>query len=366
MKRHFLFALATLMTVACAQMEPTAPDQEEVAAENQQTIYVSIEDESTRVQLNSKLQTVWNNGDVVVSLSPGGKANWWEFKGNTGARSGQLTNTARGSFNDPGLDTHYAVYPDSAFEGYGTVGSAPALLATLPDVQYYEEGSYGIGSNILIGTSDNGTDFTFRNISAFLRLNLTGSRKVAGIYLKGNDSENMAGVYYFLAKDISRYAWYQASNTELYLNCGDGVQLTDTPTPFYFSVMPGTFAKGITVTVCFTDGTSVQKSTSKSVEFERNAILPMATVATDNVSWSTIEVEHTSDSFKAPLLYGGTSLTGNIWWGDGSQSSLLDASGTHLYWDNQPSHTVVIKSDGASSVEFSSLKGVTEINFSNF
>ena len=366
MKRNFLFVLATLMTVACAQMEPTASDQKEVPAENQETIFVSIEDESTRVQLNSKLQTVWNNGDVVVSLSPGGKARWWIFNGNTGSRSGQLSNYGSGSFNDPGLDTHYAVYPDSAFEGYGTVGSAPALLATLPDVQYYEEGSYGIGSNILIGTSDNGTDFTFRNISAFLRLNLTGSRKVAGIYLKGNDSENMAGVYYFLAKDISRYAWYQASNTELYLNCGDGVQLTDTPTPFYFSVMPGTFAKGITVTVCFTDGTSVQKSTSKSVEFERNTILPMSTIATDNVSWRTIEVEHTSDSFDAPILSGGTSLTGYIYWGDGSQSSVLDAPAPHLYWDNLQSHTVVIKSDGANEVYFSSLKGVTEINFSNF
>ena len=366
MKRHFLFALATFMSVACAQLEPALPEQEETSVESNDKIYVTIEDESTRVQLNSRLQTVWNRGDVIISLSPGGNAYWWIFNGNTGARNGQLTKSASGSFNDPGLDKHYAVYPDSAFKGYGTVGGLPALLTSLPEVQHYEAGSYGIGSNIMIGTSDDGTEYKFRNISAFLRINLTGSKKVAGISLKGNASETMAGIYYFLVTDINNYKWYQPSNTELYLNCGDGVQLNDDPTAFYFSVMPVTFNKGITVTVYFADGTQISKSTSRTIEMERNAILPMATIATDNSSWDMIEVEHTSDTFTSPVFSGGTSLTGYIYWGDGNQTSLYNATGTYVYWDDQPSHTVMIKTEGQNSVEFPSLKGVSEINFSNF
>ena len=118
MKRHFLFALATFMSVACAQLEPALPEQEETSVESNDKIYVTIEDESTRVQLNSRLQTVWNRGDVIMSLSPGGNAYWWIFNGNTGARNGQLSKSASGSFDDPGLDKHYAVYPDSAFQGY--------------------------------------------------------------------------------------------------------------------------------------------------------------------------------------------------------------------------------------------------------
>ena len=366
MKRHFLYALATFMSVACAQLEPALPEQEETSVESNDKIYVTIEDESTRVQLNSRLQTVWNRGDEIVSLSPGGIANWWRFNGSTGQRNGELENYLRGSFDDPGLDKHYAVYPKSAFSQYGKLGATPVLLVNFEPVQYYAQDSYGIGSNILVGTSNNGVEYTFKNMSAFLRINLSGSKKVAGISLRGNDSETMAGIYYFTVTDILKHNWYEASASELYLNCGDGVQLNDDPTAFYFSVMPVTFSKGITVTVYFADGTQISKSTSRTIEMERNAILPMATIATDNSSWDIIEVEHTSDTFTSPVFSGGTSLTGFIYWGDGSQTVLGNAPEEYVYWDNQPSHTVLLKTEGASAVEFPSMEGITEINFSNF
>lgn len=367
MRRYIIMALALFWGMACAQIELTEPEKEESSLGNIEKIHATIEDDGTRVQLNSKVQTVWNRGDEIIAFQPGGLVYWYQFKGNTGARSGELHKYAQSGFStDPGFDRNYALYPAGAFMAVAYVGNELALLADFPSVQKYIKDSYGIGSNILVASSDDPDEYRFRNMSAFLRLNLTGSKKVSEITLKGNGSEILAGSFYYLLSDMLNYSWYEASSYELKLDCGNGVQLGDAPVAFHFSLMPVKFSKGITVTITFTDGTQVVKRTSKAVELSRNDLLPMAVVDTGTADWHTIEIEHSTDSFEIPVLSGGTSLVGFIHWGDGNQSALGEWSGTYLYWDNLSSHTVTVKSDGAYLVEFPSLRGVSEINFSNF
>lgn len=369
MKRFSLLVLAALMTVACAHMELTAPapEQEQAPEVEQEKIFVSIEDESTRVQLNSKVQTTWTRGDQVVIVGPSKSLSYWQYNGNTGARSGELTCMARYIYNsDPKLTQYYAMYPLKHYLGWGTYGSTPILFMTVPSVQNYVKDSYGVDSNFMIAVSDNDVEYKFKNMSSYLRISLVGSKKVDSIVLSGNNGDILSGEFYFLTTSVFEHRWNGASGKELILDCGDGVQLGSTPVTFHFALMPTTFSKGITITVNFTDGTQFSKSTSREIVLGRNELLPMATIDTDNLNVKVIEVEHTANTFVPPVIYGGTSLTGYIYWGDGSQTSLTNAAATHVYWDNQPSHTVVIKSDGANSVEFPSLKGVNEINFSNF
>ena len=367
MKRCFIAMLAAAIAVACAPEELENTEKVSEAIDDIEKIFVSIVDESTRVQLNSKVQTVWNAGDEIMTFHPGGTVGKYRFQGNTGDRSGVFKQFYSGYYQkDPGFAKHYAIYPADLMAGLGYVGSDPALLFMFSDVQYYTENSYGVGSNVMVAESDDPNDFKFRNMSSFFRFNITGTKKVAQVSLKGNDSEVLSGEFFFMLKDMLKAYWNSAYSNEIRLICNEPVQLSDTPTAFYFALLPTIFKKGITVTITFTDGTQLAKSTSKRIEMERNAVLPMATIATDMSNWQTVEIVHSANTFRLPVFGGGTSVSGYIYWGDGNQTSLSTSSGSYMYWDNQPSHTVVTKSEGATSVEFPSLKGVTEINFSNF
>lgn len=367
MKRYLIALLAAAIAVACAQEELVKMEQVSDTSDNLEKIFVSIEDQSTRVQLNSQLQTVWNRGDEIMTFHPGGVIYWWNFNGNTGDRYGELNPYSRGYFTtDPGFKTNYAIYPADSFAGAGSASSIPALFLTYPEKQVYQKDSYATGSNILVAESDDVYNYNFKTVSSFLRLHLVGGKVVTEITVKGNNNETLAGEFYFIISDIVKCYWYQESSKELTLDCGAGVPLSDTPTAFYISMLPTTFQKGITVTIKFSDGTQIAKSTSKKVVMERNAILPMTTIATDSSNWQTVEFVHSAKTFQLPVFGGTSSISGFIYWGDGNQTSLATSTGNYIYWDSQPTHTVVTQTEGATSVEFPSLKGVSEINFSNF
>lgn len=367
MKRYFIALLAAAVAVACAPEELVKTEQVSDSVDNPEKIFVSIIDESTRVQLNSKVQTVWNRGDEIMTFHPGGTVGKYWFNGNTGDRSGEFSQYYSGYYTtDPGFTRHYAIYPVSLMAGLGHVGSDPALLFQFSDTQYYTQDSYGVGSNVMVAESDNPEEFNFRNMSSFLRISLTGTQKVSKVTLKGNNSEVLSGEFFFILKDMLNAYWNQAYSYELKLICNDPVQLSDDPTSFYFALLPVTFKKGITVSITFDDGTELTKSTSKYIDMERNAILPMATIVTDNSNWKTLEFVHSATTFMLPIFGGGSSISGFMYWGDGNQTSLTTSSGSYIYWDDKTSHTVVARFDGATTVEFPSLKGVSEINFSNF
>lgn len=362
MKKNLFAILALLVPVACTQLELT----EQQSKNGEDKIYVSIEDDQSRVQLNSNLKTVWTKGDQIRVCGASDLA-LWQFNGNTGARSGELTRVWRAVYNsNPGLDKYYALYPEQKFLGWARIGQDPILFFEVSDTQEYMEGSYGLHSNLMIASSTSGNEFTFKNMSSYLRVSLTGSKKVSSVTLKSNAGHPLSGDIYFRPDTPFQHNWNGSTGSQINLICETPVQLGEQPVDFYFSVLPVTLTGGITITVAYTDGTETVKSTSRTVVLERNAILPMAVINTDNTNWQIIEVVHTSDSFEFPLFAGGTSLSGFIYWGNGEQSALGSQTGSYLYWDNAPSHTVVIKSDGASEVEFPSLKGVSSIDFSNF
>jgi hypothetical protein len=198
--------LAAAIAVACAPEELENTEKVSEAIDDIEKIFVSIVDESTRVQLNSKVQTVWNAGDEIMTFHPGGTVGKYSFQGNTGDRSGVFKQFYSGYYQkDPGFAKHYAIYPADLMAGLGYVGSDPALLFMFSDVQYYTENSYGVGSNVMVAESDDPNDFKFRNMSSFFRFNITGTKKVAQVSLKGNDSEVLSGEFFFMLKDMLHY-----------------------------------------------------------------------------------------------------------------------------------------------------------------
>lgn len=366
MKRVLLYVLAATMLAACTRNEI---DEINNNSPQQEYVYASFE-EDTRVELNDKKQTVWTKDDMFIRLGDN-IHDVWQFDGMTGDRGGKFhryagfNNTVDHDFGGKYL----ALYPyvDGIYYGTSIFNNGDlAMLYRVFEEQNYHPNSYDTSSNIMLGIGKDAENFTFRNVMGYLRLSLTGDKKVQSIILEGNNDEILAGIRYIHQEDINIGGWYSDPIYSMTLNCGDGVQLTDQPTDFYFALTPTTFEKGISIEVVFTDGSIFPKSTSKRIAIERNTIQPMTCIATDGGTiWQSVTISHTGTDITAPQLDGYSSLTGYIYWGDNYMSE-INTLISYVYQDAQESHTITIQAQGATLFKMPSCAGVSEIDLTNF
>lgn len=359
--------LAATMCVACMDAHIDEVTNAKSSVKHIYATIVAPEEDGTRVELNDKLQTTWTEDDEIVVFN-NGLAQFWQFDGNTGDRSGSFAyeldiNPADENIN---FDRYYAlVYHENMYYPSYYGDFSPAFFIHMPHVQNYKQNSYGLNTNVMLGTSDDGTNYEFKNLFGYLRLGITGDKSVKEINIKGHNGEYLTG-YIVANKDAQLTQWYSEITYDVILDCGDGVQLTDEPTYFYIVMPTSTFNLGLTATITFTDGTVFPKSTSKSISFYRNTIQPMATFDTSSdIEWQTVTLTHTGDSIMAPYIGGSTSISGFIYWGDGYMSDIT-YEGSYVYDDGADTHTVTIKALDATWFTVDSCEGISEIDFSQF
>lgn len=370
MKRTLLYILALVTLASCTQ-DAVVDEPRVDGAENK--IYATIDatedvedsDSDTRVELNNKKQTVWTAGDQIMTFSNDG-FKLWQFDGKTGDRGGSFIHA--GNYGTPdasyvNYDQHYAVYlADFTYGAYSN--KSPKFYTTLPSTQSYKAQSYGLNTNAMLGTSSDGKNYKFKNLYGYLRLSITGGKIVDKIVIKGRNNEAIAGTQYFNKNGV--LTMYDNKAYSITLDCENSVQLTDVPTEFYITMPPITLSKGITVTINFADGTVFTKSTSKSVTINRNTIQPMKSFNTGGeVEWQTISISHTGNKIYTPYFYGSSALSGFIYWGDDYMSNINNSS-SYTYDDNKASHTITTKTMGATTVEITNCKGISEIDLTNF
>lgn len=306
--KKILLALATAtLCFSCAKdqtrnLAPTAPDR----------LSVSFADE-TKIQLNDAMQTVWNAYDRVSVFYYTDANDCWRFTGNTGDKSGDLVREMQNSASTT-IDKAVIVYPYSA--DYTLNADKQTITADIPAVQYYTADSYGIDSNIMVSTGTSNS-FVLKNLCGWLKLQLSGSKTVSSIALKGNNGERLSGravIDYETprlvmgdgsALDDSEVGGTLVFDEErvLTLECGSGVALSETPSAFYFTLAPQTFANGITMTVTYSDGTTFEKSTANPIEITRNHITPMAQLADEDKFKIDVEfVTATFDSYTVRII----------------------------------------------------------------
>lgn len=254
-----------------------------------ETLNVSFDPE-TRIQLNESQKTVWNKGDQVSVYNYSNANERWDFKGETGSRSGiiQRYDILAGS----PIDRIIIAYP---YRSDYVLNTAESSISTVFSArQTYAEGSYGIGENIMI-SSGTSTDFVLRNVFGLLKIQLVGTGCIKEIMLYDNNREQLNGSidvnYETLGVTFSEITTSPGSesgdgdvsgsmvdNITLTLDCGEeGVALNPaTSTAFYIAVLPRTFKNGFTIKVTGTDGTTMEKSTANEVVIERNRIKPFA------------------------------------------------------------------------------------------
>lgn len=362
MRRYIVLALLTTMFVGCVK-DQTKDLAVEVGADK---IYVTMEQCENRVQLNSQKQTVWTKNDKMAVYTAGG-VRFYTFDGETGDRSGSFTRTGEYTANINTAGMYYALHSadcTSPIYGHYQDGSL-AIFSTLPHTQYYLEGSYDEGSNVMVGESSDGENFALKNVLGYLRLSITGNKPVNNIKLTSNDGSAIVGQIAFRASDVSVWQFYDLMSPTITLNCGDGVLLSETPTEFYFALPPVTFVEGFNVEVNFTDGSQFIQRTSQEVAITRNTIQPMDTFKTnvDDSEYQRIYIYHTGTEVAAPLMTVGGNAS--IDWGDGNVS-LLNQFTSYTYTDGAPSHVITIKALGAENLTMPNMKGVTKIDLSNF
>ena len=308
MKRFFIFALVATLFASCstdttqdlAPEIPTAPDE----------LQVSFDEETSRIQLGENGSPVWTKGDLVSVFYRSNAHDKYEFTGETGDTGGTLKRVSQ-STPTMGLDKVVAVYPYNA--NYLLSPLSGNIKASLPAEQTYLADSYGVGSSIMVSSSQ--TDRIYmKNVCGWLKLQFTGEGTIEKIVLRGNNSEQVAGDIYICSDDASctlagDLTGADGTNsgdlegalvgtntilTSVMLNCGDGVTLnSETPTAFYIALPPQTFEKGFTATMYGCDGSTKEISTENSITIERNHILPMAS-AEIKLSPATNQIWYTS------------------------------------------------------------------------
>lgn len=364
--KRLLYALVAVFAVACVedQITEVRPDMAQAPR-----IYAALSDD-TRVELNDDKKTVWSALDELYVVSASYEATY-RFIGNTGDRKGifeQLENSENYRWSDLG-DYAYAMYPLSAYYSTGNYTSNPTYplpFMTFNRVQNYKEGSYDPACNFMVGQSEDGVNFKFKNLVSYLRLSLTGEKRVRSITVQSNNNEYLAGVLYFELLDTDVWAWYSDSSTEITLDCGeDGVQLTDSPKDFYIALMPMILSNGLYVEIEFTDGTTYHKATFNELVFERNTIKPMVTLDTaEDIAWERVKIYHTGESIADPIMYG-TSI-GTIDWGDGNVTDVVEAFMPYIFKDGEDEHVIEIKTLYSTEIHIPSCEGVTRLDFSEY
>ena len=290
MKRLLLFVLAAFAFAACTQNE--VEEQVAVRHDVPETLTVGFEGDDTRIQLNEAQKTVWTKGDLVSVFYKSDGNDCYKFTGETGERNGTLQRVSVGDYSRRG-DYVIVAYPYSP--DYLISLASNTLEATLPAVQEYAAGSYGVGSTLMVAMGDY-KQFALKSVCGWLKLQFTGNGEVVeSISFKGNNGEQVAGDVLVVAEDASVVLAEASVDIkddevggallgdddilkEVVLNCGKGVTLGTEATAFYIALPPQTFEKGFVVEVNCSGYEPMIISTDNSISVERNHIQPMKAV----------------------------------------------------------------------------------------
>ena len=285
MKKIITSILALSLIVSCQINELAS---EHVPADD--NLYASIEPvNTTKTVMDDNNNVLWSDGDKLVAFMKttlGVKYQIMEqFVGTTTGGFSKLNESGNEDDLESGqeLDHNVVLYPHSydvwCMKNDDNVPTQSYRLnVMLPEAQSYEENTFGVGTFPMIAVSPD-NKLTFRNICGGLKLQFKGVDKIKSIKLEGLGGEKISGKSTVVGYvDGSAPVITMASDDESYshviLDCGEGVQLSETtPTTFIIAVPPMEFASGLKITVTDTDGLSRTLKNSSSNTIKRSSLL---------------------------------------------------------------------------------------------
>lgn len=313
MRNLLLYICAVVAFAACAKS-----DIQEIEVNANEVVSHSVVmgfecGDDTRIQLDeSKMQTVWTEGDVVSLFYKSDANQKYLYQGVTGERSGALVMINPGVATKT-MDRSVAVYPYNM--DYVVDTQNYVVDAFIPDTQCYLSGSYGKGDNLMVAQST-GDSFSLKSVCGWLKLQLKGNGVIVdSILFKGNDGEAVAGSVRVNSDDATFSFANSGTLNEIVLECSRGVELSDNATSFYIAIPPQTFANGFTIEVVATDGSKMTKSVNRAFTIKRNHIQPMAELTFSETINTSQQIYYTASEKVVPAVddvFGATIKSNNF------------------------------------------------------
>ena len=258
--KKLLFVVATLLFATSCELIGRIEDWLSPSPAEQE-LYISLEQEGepSRVQLDNVGKTVWTAEDKVSVFYNNSGNSCWCYAGETGESSGVFYNQLYVEDGET-LKDIVLLYPYAESNSLSVADQC--VYVTIPALQHYEKDSYSIGANPMVASGD-GDSFELKNVCVRLKLNVTGEKKVVKMTLTGDKGEQMAGRVAINYRDYTLSLIDEGSLSEeecakqVTLDMGDeGVQLSKTPTAFYFVLAQSELPSAMTLVATYDDGTT--------------------------------------------------------------------------------------------------------------
>ena len=283
MKKTFIWLVASLLFIMVGCVEGLhEPDVTVTSSEQLPNLTAGFAEGETKTYVESGKYLRWHEDDRLTAFFGNTLNRQYKFNGATGDNSGSFSYISSGNLETGNaLDRIYAVYP---YDETTTITDDGKISLTLPDVQTYAENSFGRGANTMLAVTENVEDtfLGFKNVCGYLKLKLYNPEgaTIKSVEVKGN-GEKIAGAATATIDfgEVPQLTMADEATTAITLDCGDGVTLgatVEVATEFWIVIPETTFESGITITVTDTEGGIFEKSTTKEVVIERNAVQPMA------------------------------------------------------------------------------------------
>ena len=195
----------------------------------------------------------------------------------------------------PDAVMYYSVYPYNAVEEW----AEEMVLLDLPSIQRAQKGSFASGINIAVAsTTDEENSFCFRNVLAYVKLAIgEGAGNITSMTISAPGGEPLTGSFYVdCSQDIPEFT-PDETIPDVTLTSDKVLE----PGDYYFAILPGTYAEGLTFTFRGPDGTAV-KSIERALTIDRSTIYALELGELDWPPVFYTEVDQSYDDWSGDYL----------------------------------------------------------------
>lgn len=376
MKRSIfiLLAASALAALSCTKEvnDQTAPEKEQVTMSFNATVGAP-----TKVELGAATAegygVMWSVGDAITVAAHDASVEDNSYTTGSEFTTDITQATASAVFEgtvDAG-DAYYAVYPyNSNTRWYHQHKDFSVPFKAIQTAN-------GLKNAILVAKAENG-DLDFKHVTGFVKFTIPDTyTDIKEVRFSGNNSEVLASQYFYVyPEDLSKNTASGSTYTELTLVPSSGEVFT--PGTYYFTSLPASLTKGITLTFINSEGGEAVKSTdeNKPAVIKAGDILNLGTISNLNFAVAykhtlpieddfsgedvlskyvttgavSVETSNLAAGGESPelMIKGGASLTVNI--------DLKGFSGnlTMSFNTNQKERLDITSSDGVTCTDLSS------------
>lgn len=282
MKKAFI-VFSIILLASCAKENATVPVRETLA----------ISGPDVKAHLADGVNAVWDAGDKVSVFFEGGANECWDYTGADGASRGSISH--EGTSYRVGSGRFTAVYPYDS----GASMSQDVISTTIPASQTYRNSSYGWA--LMVSSTENAS-LQFRYACSFIRVCLHGAGAVKTIQVQGNNNEDLCGAAKVNIAGNTPTTSLSAGSKVITLAGASATMESlsiDSEKDFWVGIAPGSYSKGLTVTVTLANNNTETIAVSSPVTVGCGEVVSVHGLI---YSFMTLSVDFTNRNNVTPAL----------------------------------------------------------------